>query len=354
MITVDILSPVGGLHGGIENVIKTWVKFINHDKFNLRVVHLSPGIAYLEGYEKAYQYVGPGNLQGDAILSYYLLAYTTFVNEHGSPDICIATNYPNMCLVARETRKNTSSNFRILSWPHTNINIYEQNGRGGIEHLLCADAHLVLSKTTSNYILQNNPNAICYKIGNPFKLTNFVEQKNFSHSIAFVGRLDITKRVDILLEAMYRAKSLWSLKIVGSDGQEEELKKIASYLKLDNVVEFLGWQDNPWECVKEADIFVMTSEYEGYPLAVIEALSMGMTVISTPVDGVVDVIKPGINGYLFPQEDAVYLAKILDYIDNGTLPICDRKVCRDSVINQSEEKYMAKIMEILENEYMKL
>lgn len=354
MITVDILSPVGGLHGGIENVIKTWVKFIDHDRFDLRVVHLSPGIAYLEGYEKAYQYVGPGDLQGDAVLSYYLLAYKSFIEENGAPDICIATNYPNMSLVAKEARRYTNSNFRILSWAHNNIKVYAENGRGGIEHLLCADAHLVLSKTTSNYILQHNPNAVFYNVGNPVKLKDFIENKPFNHSIAYVGRLDIIKRVDILLEGIYRAQSKWTLKIVGSDGQEEELKKISSYLKLDDRVEFLGWKDDPWEYVKDADVFAMTSEYEGYPLACIEALSMGMTVISTPVDGVVDTVKPGTNGYLFPMEDAVSLAQILDYLDNGTLPICDRKICRESVINQSEEKYMIRIMDILETEYAKL
>lgn len=354
MIIVDILSPVGGLHGGIENVIKTWVKLIDHDRFDLRIIHLTPGIAYLEGYEKAYQYTGPENLQGEDLLSYYLLAYKSFIDENGAPDICVATNYPNMSLVAKEARRYTESKFRILSWAHNNIKIYAENGRGGIEHLLCADAHLVLSKTTSNYILQHNPNAVFYNAGNPIRLKEFIENKPFSHSIAYVGRLDLIKRVDLLLEGIYRAKGNWNLIIVGSGDQEDELKKISSYLKLDDRVTFLGWQDDPWELVKESDIFVMTSEHEGYPLAVIEALSMGMTVISTPVDGVVDVINPGVNGYLFPQEDAISLAQILDYIDNGALPVCNRKICHDSVIDQSEDKYMARIMEILETEYSKL
>lgn len=354
MITVDILSPVGGLHGGIENVIKTWVKFIDHDKFDLRVIHLTPGIAYLEGYEKAYQYVGPGDLQGDDILSYYLLAYKSFIEENGAPHICVATNYPNMSLVARETRNYTNTNFRIISWAHNNIKIYAENGRGGIEHLLCADAHLVLSKTTSNYISQYDSSAITYIVGNPVNIQDFVEKDSFTHSIAYVGRLDIIKRVDILLEAIYRAKSNWNLKVIGSDGQEEELKKISSYLKLDNQVEFLGWKNDPWNNVKDADLFILTSEYEGYALVCAEALSTGMTVISTPVDGVVDYIKPGINGYFFPINDAIALAQILDCLDAGTLPVCDRRTCRESIIDQSEENYMAMIMDILETEFKKL
>lgn len=352
MITVDILSPVGGLHGGIENVIKTWVKFIDHDKFNLRIVHLSPGIAYLDGYEKAYQYVGPGDLQGDERLSYYLLAYTTFIKENGAPDICVATNHPNMCAVAMVARNNLDANYRILSWTHTNLKILEENNCGSMDHLLCADAHLVLSKTTENTIKQSNPNAIIYNIGNPVSLQNFVDKKARTNSLAFVGRLEVIKRVDIILEAIYRANSNWSLKIVGSDDQESELKKISTYLNLDNRVTFLGWKDNPWDYVNDCDVFVLASEYEGYALVCAEALSIGMTVVSTPVDGVVDYIKPGVNGYLFPINDAVALAQILDYIDNGSLPICDRKTCRESIAIQGEENYMTNIMKILEKEYL--
>lgn len=354
MIIVDILSPVGGLHGGIENVIKTWVKFIDHDKFDLRVIHLTPGTAYLEGYEKAYQYVGPGDLQGDAVLSYYLLAYQSFLVKHGAPHICIATNYPNMSLVAKEARRYAKLNYRILSWIHSNLDSYADSGHGDINHLLCADAHLVLSKTTSNAIYKKSPNAIIYNVGNPVEIQEFKEKDSPTHSLAFVGRLDVVKRVDIILEALYRAKSNWTLKIVGSDDQESELKKITSYLKLDSQVSFLGWKNNPWQFVSDCDAFVLASEYEGYALVCAEALSTGMTVISTPVDGVVDYIKPGENGYLFPINDAISLAQILDYLDNGTLQMCNRKVCRDSILNQSNENYMSKIMNILCVEYDKL
>ena len=78
-----------------------------------------------------------------------------------------------------------------------------------------------------------------------------------------------------------------------------------------------------------------------------EALSMGMTVISTPVDGLLDYIVPGRNGYLFEQYNAEELAKILDYIYDGTLSLCDRNICRQSVEKYSINNYFINVKKIL-------
>lgn len=54
MITIDILSPVGGRTGGIENVIRAWTRKLPGDEYDIRVIHMAPGMKYLEGYNKAY------------------------------------------------------------------------------------------------------------------------------------------------------------------------------------------------------------------------------------------------------------------------------------------------------------
>ena len=52
MITIDILSPVGGRTGGIENVIRAWTRKLPGDEYDIRVIHMAPGMKYLEGYNK--------------------------------------------------------------------------------------------------------------------------------------------------------------------------------------------------------------------------------------------------------------------------------------------------------------
>lgn len=75
----------------------------------------------------------------------------------------------------------------------------------------------------------------------------------------------------------------------------------------------------------------MASSREGSPLVALEALLCGMAVISTPTDGIIDKIKIGKNGYLFPFYDVAFLDNILKYTDENQRPRLNPKVCRDSV-----------------------
>lgn len=52
MIRIDILCPTGGKNGGIENIIRLWTQNLIQDEYDLRVIHMTPGTAYLHGYEK--------------------------------------------------------------------------------------------------------------------------------------------------------------------------------------------------------------------------------------------------------------------------------------------------------------
>lgn len=348
MITVDILSPVGGRNGGIENVIKLWTKYLDKRQFNLRVIHMAPGIKYLEGYEKAYFFAECEETELKKRLQYFVENYMSFICTYGEPDICIATNWPVMCLVADWVRKMSGGTYKILSWVHSRIVEYEKAGLGGAAHMACADAHLCISQNNEKNILALDSNAEIYVIGNPIVMQKFVEGPEREHVLCYVGRLQEIKRVDIILEALYRAEHKWHLKILGDGESADELKKIVSYLHQEEQVEFLGWLENPWAYCKDASALVAASEYEGFQLSAAEALSMGMTVISTPVEGVIDYVQPGVNGYFFKQEDAIGLAQILDMIYEGKLSLCDRNVCRNSVKKFSVENYFSNVSSILE------
>ena len=347
MVTVDILSPVGGRAGGIENVIRSWTRNLDGDDFSVRVVHMAPGMKYLEGYNKTYAFEECNEKDFNAKLTHFARNYAGFVQNYGSPDVCVATNWPSMCVVADAVKRLLSTDFRIFSWVHSRIAEYEEAGLGGVEQMLVADAHLCISRNNERAILSRQPDAKTFLVGNPVVMQELVEEAPDNNTLCYVGRLQDVKRVDIILEALYRAKHKWKLKIVGSGESEEELKEIVAYLKQQEQVEFLGWQEKPWECCKDATVFVAASDYEGFMLTGAEALSMGMTVISTPVEGLIDYLKPGVNGYLFEKEDAKGLAEILDYIYEGVLPLCDRRVCRNSVEQYSEKNYFDNVRRIM-------
>lgn len=344
MITVDIVCPTGGRAGGIENVIKSWTKNIDDTVIDLRIFHMHSGMAYLEGYSKAYCIDKPFER---ADYPYCVAAYDFFIGEMGAPDICIATNWPMLAKVCAEVKKNRGLSMKVVSWVHSRISVYEETNLGGVQELLYADAHLAINSEIREDILKVNPQAKVYMVWNPVELLRKGNYSPVPMTLAYVGRLSESKRVDIILEAMYRAKGKWKLKIIGDGEIREAVESWIKLLKLEGQVQILGWRENPWEECLDTGILLMASEYEGFALTAWEASSLGMTVISTPVNGIVDYIVPGVNGYLYPQEDAKTLADILDRFEEGRYMLCEPEACRESVQNFSTKAYFERIHKYL-------
>lgn len=344
MITVDIVSPVGGRGGGIENVILAWTKNIAHSQINLRVFHLHSGMAYLNGYPKAYCINVPFEV---ANLQHCIDGYKLFINECGAPDICIATNWPMMSLACDIVRKDLHLDMHIISWVHNIVEEYHKEGLGGIDELLYADSHFAISKDIETAIKTSKNDAVVYLIANPINMQSYENYSPNPFTLAYVGRISYIKRIDIILEALYKSKHPWKLNIIGDGEIKDEVISWINLLKLSNQVNLLGWKENPWNYCNDASILLMASDYEGFGMTAFEASSLGMTVISTPVAGIKDYIINANNGYLFQFEDADMLARILDDIGDGLLPICDPQACRESALVYSTENYFKKINELL-------
>lgn len=349
MIKVDIVSPKGGLYGGIENAIKSWTQNLDASRFDLRVIHFEPGVAYLKGYPKSYFITE----QPEKIdFNYCIAAYEVMIQKLGAPDICIATNWPMMSKVCSIVRQNHNlNNMKIMSWVHSRIEEYSKAGLGGVEDMLFAEAHFALNSQTQQQLLEADPLAKVYTIGNPVDPPPHMNENPIPLLLAYVGRIDYTKRIDIILEGICRAKAPWKLRIIGAGDIGDALNSWIKTLRLEQRVELVGWKEDPWECCKDTGILVMASEYEGFSMVAIEAEAHGMTVISTPVDGTVDCIIPGFNGYLFEQEDAAGLARILDGISDGSIPLFEPKKCAESVAKFYTPTYFNNVQQALEEVY---
>jgi glycosyltransferase involved in cell wall biosynthesis len=98
-----------------------------------------------------------------------------------------------------------------------------------------------------------------------------------------VGRLEVVKRFDQCIRAFSEVVSAhpdYTLKIVGSGSQENELKTLVASLGIENSVEFTGVQKNVKEILLNASLMAITSEYEGFSLAALEALECGLPVVA--------------------------------------------------------------------------
>jgi len=129
-------------------------------------------------------------------------------------------------------------------------------------------------------------------------------------SLISVGTLRAKKRHDLLLEAFSFLSPNYILIIVGSGAEEQKLKALSKKLNISNRVRFEGHKTNPYPYMKKADLFVLSSEHEGFPNVLLEANSLGTPVISFACPGgITEIIEEGINGFSVKNGDVDALAK---------------------------------------------
>ncbi len=129
-----------------------------------------------------------------------------------------------------------------------------------------------------------------------------------------VGRLGRVKRFDRFVRLLSNLRERTSLRVVGSivgDGPtREELRREAERLRLDeDVCRFDGSIDDMAPRYASADILVLTSDHEGTPNVVIEAMASGLPVIATRVGGLPEIVKDNETGILVDPDDEEGLAR---------------------------------------------
>jgi glycosyltransferase involved in cell wall biosynthesis len=146
--------------------------------------------------------------------------------------------------------------------------------------------------------------------------------------ILYVGTLKSTKNPEILLNAYVGLKKKFielhrvALIMVGDGPMRNELNRFIKDNYIDKYVHLVGRIPNEkvWKYYSVADIFVIPSEYEGTPIALLEALHNGLLCIGAKVNGIKDLINDNINGVLFELNNAEILSDFLKkYILNMDL-----------------------------------
>lgn len=125
--------------------------------------------------------------------------------------------------------------------------------------------------------------------------------------IAAVGRLTAAKDYPTMLNAFHSflLNNPASLLIVGDGSLRPDLEEKAKELGIHDNVHFLGHKDNPYQYIKLADFFLLSSQWEGLPTVILEALCLGKYVISTDcMSGPREILIDEKLGYLTPTNDA--------------------------------------------------
>lgn len=138
------------------------------------------------------------------------------------------------------------------------------------------------------------------------------------HGIFSVGRLEKQKNHNLLIRAFAAIQSTTTenLYIIGDGSLRKDLEKQVRSLHLSDRIFLCGTTDHVAETIADAELFVLPSDYEGSPNALIEAMAEGLLCIATdcPCGGPRELIRDGENGFLVSTNDESSLARAITHV----------------------------------------
>ena len=175
--------------------------------------------------------------------------------------------------------------------------------------------------------------------------------------LLWFGRLDESvKDVRLLLEAFAHSaakKQGYKLIILGSGPDALALQNRAKDLRVESSVEFLSFDPNPQGLIQGARCVCLTSHYEGFPMALLEALSLGTPVISLDIlSGPDELIHDGVNGLLVRERNSRIFGKAIDTLClDESFYIGIKSKTKSSVAGYSADKVSQQWKELIEQTY---
>lgn len=131
--------------------------------------------------------------------------------------------------------------------------------------------------------------------------------------VVAVGRLTHQKGFDILVNAMARVRGSWRLAIWGDGAERPKLTRLVAELGLQDRIQLCGYAQNPFRAMRDADVFVMPSRYEGFGNVLVEALTCQCQVVAADCPhGPREILQDGRLGELVPVEDVGALAEAIE------------------------------------------
>lgn len=313
--------------GGAERVISTLLQHIDKNKFDLNLALITKEGKFLDDIPT---YVNLIDLDAKRVRN-SIFKIIKVINSL-KPDIVFSTlGHLNLLIsiirpflskkivfIGRES--NTVSVINKQSKYPKLFDFLYKNFYNNFEHIV-AQAEYMKKDLVENYQIKSEKITV---INNPIdfenikKLSNISSKKLFNKSkinLLAVGRLSHQKGFDTLLEIMKELDEKYFLSILGQGPDEEKLKSTIKEFSLESKVQLLGFQDNPYIYMKQADIFVLSSRFEGFPNVVLEANACGTTVIAFDCPGGTnEIIVDGENGYLAKCQDKNDFIKKLQQI----------------------------------------
>ena len=334
-----ILVRIGSLrHGGAEKVLATFLKKLPDDKYEIdlllnlysgkylseipdwiNVIYLNKGEMIttnrlqdipVKAFRVMYQFV---------LKKFPKLLYSTIL-KNKKYDIEFAAIHG----FRDEILKSPLKSSKKIVWIHndlrkTHFHNYTDNEIRkffGFDKILVISEHI--QKDFENLARNENEKNRIVRIYNPLDTNEILNKANVNWEstqnpapvFISVGTVFPQKGFDRLLKVHQRLLHEGFphlVKILGDGYDFENIKNLISELQITETVEMTGFTDNPYPAVKNADFYILSSRYEGFPTVLFEAVTLKKNIIATEVSGVREILENGKLGLIVENsEEGIY------------------------------------------------
>ena len=328
--------------GGTETIL---IKVLNHLIDNYEVtLTLSNIPEKREWLDKIDRKVKINMFKGNNNISKLLFILKLFLFEKNTDYISLS---PKMILLGSKIKKIFNKNYQIISWFH--LSLANQDVFDTDHTLPCADGHLAISNVNRRELLNMGVTEERIRlIYNPTEKNEILPQNcNNEMRIFYAGRivLGTPKNLRELLNVINNIDNVY-LDIYGGGPDLEKGKELANNLGITDRIKWHGWTSKLWEEITERpDALIMTSNSEGFPMIMLEAISRGIPVITSNFDGYDSIIKEGINGYSYELGNIESMKEAIEKLRENKLS--PEKV-KDSISRFYSDSYFENLDEAIE------
>ena len=328
--------------GGTETIL---IKVLNHLIDNYEVtLTLSNIPEKREWLDKIDRKVKINMFKGNNNISKLLFILKLFLFEKNTDYISLS---PKMILLGSKIKKIFNKNYQIISWFH--LSLANQDVFDTDHTLPCADGHLAISNVNRRELLNMGVTEERIRlIYNPTEKNEILPQNcNNEMRIFYAGRivLGTPKNLRELLNGINNIDNVY-LDIYGGGPDLEKGKELANNLGITDRIKWHGWTSKLWEEITERpDALIMTSNSEGFPMIMLEAISRGIPVITSNFDGYDSIIKEGINGYSYELGNIESMKEAIEKLRENKLS--PEKV-KDSISRFYSDSYFENLDEEIE------
>ncbi|MCB2312025.1 glycosyltransferase [Clostridium tagluense] len=214
---------------------------------------------------------------------------------------------------------------------------------------------IVVSKSILNEFYFKNDmedkTTVLYNVVNAGMLKK-IELIEYKFDCVYLGRFVYEKNPERLIEIISMVvKRLPDAKIVliGDGVLLDKAKQLSESLNLNNNITFTGFIANPYEILASSKIMIMSSRTEGTPMCLLESMALGVPIVSTPVDGIKELIENEVDGFYYEKDEDIVNAICRLIVDKNLRGIISDKIYTKAISINNIENYKSVILSVYES-----